>query len=106
MSGLVGFLLFVNPALSVQWPASRPPTGFVRRPDLTTDSANAAIGPPSSRPGWSTRRRAVGLPSIETLAWSGSADLRAAAGADGFAVFAAGDRDYPPGEIVDFLPMS
>jgi molybdopterin molybdotransferase len=43
--------------------------------------------------------------AIETLAWSGSADLRTAAAADGFAVFPAGDRDYHPGEIVGFLPM-
>ena len=48
---------------------------------------------------------AAGLPSIEPLPWHGSADLRATSAADGFAIFAAGDRDYVPGEIVDFLPM-
>ena len=41
---------------------------------------------------------------IETLDWSGSADLRTAAAADGFAAFAAGDHDYAAGDMVDFLP--
>ncbi len=44
------------------------------------------------------------LIEIETLAWAGSADLRTAAAADGFAAFPAGDRDYQRGEIVGFLP--
>ena len=48
---------------------------------------------------------AHGLPSIATLDWSGSADLRTVAAADGFAVFPAGDRDYAAGEIVGYLPM-
>ncbi len=45
------------------------------------------------------------FPSIITLNWAGSADLRTVAGADGFAVFPAGDREFPAGEIVGFLPM-
>jgi molybdopterin molybdotransferase len=48
---------------------------------------------------------AAGPPVIATLDWAGSADLRTAAEADGFGVFAAGDREYAAGEIVDFLPM-
>ncbi len=43
-----------------------------------------------------------GMRSIDTLDWSGSADLRTVASADGFAVFASGDRDYAPGETVGF----
>ena len=70
------------------------------------DSAIAAIGPPTI-----LSRLVDGTagppdrPYLETLDWSGSADLRTVARADGFAVFPAGDRDYAPGEIVGFLPI-
>ena len=59
----------------------------------------------SSASGTRSRRPAETPPEIETLDWAGSADLRTVASADGFAAFPAGDRDYNPGEIVDFLPM-
>jgi molybdopterin molybdotransferase len=105
VSVLVGFLLFVRSACRAAAgnPSPRPALSRVRlnnpfahRGDRTTLFPAKVLEPddsPASRP------------TIETLAWSGSADLRAAAAADGFAVFAAGDRDYAPGELVDFLPM-
>ena len=55
-----------------------------------------------SRRGWSKSTEGR---DVEPLAWSGSADLRTAAEADGFAVFGAGDREYAAGEVVEFLPM-
>jgi molybdopterin biosynthesis enzyme len=39
------------------------------------------------------------------LPWAGSADLLAVAQADGFAIFAAGDRSFQAGEIVRFLSL-
>jgi molybdopterin molybdotransferase len=105
VSGLVGFLLFVRTALAVLagGPAASPKMreaglsrSFVHRGDRPTFHP-ARLGSDPTDPG--------ALPSVETLAWSGSADLRTASQADGFAVFAAGDKDYLPGEVVRFLPM-
>ena len=105
VSGLVGFLVFVKPALAVLAgrPAPRPgwtpaqlKDRFAHRGDRTTffPSRFVAAG-----------HAATDVPTIESLSWSGSADLLAASSADGFAIFPAGDRDYRPGEIVEFLPM-
>ncbi len=105
VSGLVGFLLFVRPALTRLAGRSDPSpcqrearlaAGFAQRGDRATYHPSRLVSGPSGP---------HGIPSIETMSWSGSADLRTAAAADGFAVFAAGDRDYAPGEIVGFLPM-
>jgi len=105
VSVLVGVLLFVKSACRALAgnPHPRPPivrvqldNRFAHRGDRTTFFPARFFGPDES---------ATSRSSIETLVWSGSADLRAAAAADGFAVFAAGDRDYESGEIVDFLPM-
>ena len=105
VSGLVGFLLFVKAALSVLagkpeprtgWVRVRLASGFAHRGDRTT-LFPARVVDPEDRCG----RLAIDRnPPVV-----GSADLRATADADGFAIFAAGDRDYAPGEIVDFLPM-
>ena len=105
VSGLVGFLLFVRPALErlagrpgscVKLAKARLSREFVHRGDRPTyhparwvqgslDSSTAGI--------------------IEPLSWAGSADLLGVARADGFAVFPAGDRVFPQGEIVSFLPL-
>ena len=102
VSGLVGFLLFIKPALAAL--SGRPPTlgllearlvgGFRHRGDRPTYHPARLL--PRDDP--------HGPAPIETLEWAGSADLRTVAAADGFAVFPAGDRDYEPGEIVAFLP--
>jgi molybdopterin molybdotransferase len=103
VSVLVGVLLFVRSACRAKAgnPDPRPELSkvrlnnrFAQRGDRTTLFPARMLEP---------TERGENHPSIETLAWSGSADLRAAATADGFAVFAAGDRDYAPGEIIDFL---
>ena len=105
VSVLVGALLFVRSACRANAgnPSPRPAmyrvrlnNRFAHRGDRTTFFPARMLEADDS---------GAGRLSIETLAWSGSADLRAAAAADGFAIFAAGDRDYAPGEIVDFLPM-
>jgi molybdopterin molybdotransferase len=105
VSGLVGFLVFVKPALaalsgmgreSSELQEARLARGFAQRGDRTTYYPSRLIR---------AAGRAPGPPSVETLDWFGSADLRTAAQADGFAVFPAGDRDYAAGEIVGFLPM-
>jgi molybdopterin molybdotransferase len=105
VSGLVGFLLFVKmacralagkPVPRCRWAVARLDGPFVHRGDRTTffpaklvESADEPAGPPVIAP----------------LDWAGSADLRTAAAADGFAVFQAGDREYASGDIVDYLPM-
>jgi molybdopterin molybdotransferase len=105
VSGLVGFLLFVKAAVGAL--AGKPRTGarcatarltgsFTHRGDRTTFFPAKLVDVGTD---------AAGAPAIATLDWAGSADLRTAAEADGFAVFAAGDREYTAGEIVDFLPM-
>jgi molybdopterin molybdotransferase len=105
VSGLVGFLVFVKPSLAAL--AGKPQAlpklrevrlarGFSHRGDRTTYYPARLV---DSSDGTS------GLRAVETLDWSGSADLCTAAHGDGFAVFSAGDRDYAPGEIVAFLPM-
>jgi molybdopterin molybdotransferase len=105
VSGLVGFLVFVRPSLSALAGKGRLPTklhevqlarGFAHRGDRPTYYPSRLVASGGHRPD---------LPRVETLDWSGSADLCTAAQADGFAVFPAGDRDYTPGEIVAFLPM-
>jgi molybdopterin molybdotransferase len=105
VSGLVGFLAFVKPALAVlagkrqqhpDWHRARLAQRFSHRGDRTTFYPARMADAGSD---WE------GAPTIETLPWWGSADLRGVSLADGFAIFAPGDRDYGPGEIVDFLPL-
>jgi molybdopterin biosynthesis enzyme len=105
VSGLVSFLLFVKAAVSVLAGKPEPRTGWIRgrlaigfshRGDRTTFFPSRVVDAGADP---------AGSPTIEPLPWHGSADLLATSGADGFAIFGAGDRDYVPGEIVDFLPM-
>jgi molybdopterin molybdotransferase len=105
VSGLVGFLLFIKQALAVMSgkPArgrkmleARLTRGFTHRGDRPTYHPARLVEDFDGHSG--------GL-FLETLDWSGSADLLTVARADGFAEFSAGDREYAPGEIVGFLPM-
>jgi molybdopterin molybdotransferase len=102
VSGIVGFLLFVRPALEM----------------LAGRAATAIVAPkllPLSGPFQQTGDRTTYHPAqlmcedgrlcIAPLDWAGSADLKTVAQADGFAIFAAGDRTYRQGEIVGFLPL-
>jgi molybdopterin molybdotransferase len=99
VSGVVGFVLFVRPALDAL--AARPgPADRTVAARLATRFDHSG-----DRPTYHPARR-VADGSVEPLdGWAGSADLRTVARADGFAVFPAGDRSYQPGEIVRFLPL-
>ena len=104
VSGLVSFVLFVGPALAAL--SGRPD----RAPSITDARLAAAFTQRGDRSTYFPARLVTpsgsgGLPVIETLRWSGSADLLTIASADGFAVFPAGDRDYAPDETVGFLPL-
>lgn len=98
VSGIVSVLLFVAPALEVMAgrPASRP-----RTERLVLASPYSQRGP---RATYHPARRLAGR-RVAPLPWAGSADLRTAALADGFAVFPEGDRDYDEGVEVEFLPL-
>ena len=103
VSGVVGFALFVRPALDAL--GGRPASG-----DRTVGARLARpFRHAGDRPTYFPSRLSAGgpgeLPAVETLDWAGSADLRTVALADGFALFPAGDRAYEPGEIVRFLPL-
>ena len=104
VSSLVGFLLFIKPALRVL--AGHP--GHQPEPEsLRLGSRFVQRG---DRPTYHPARRVErsGIPGagvIETLDWAGSADLVGVARADGLAIFPPGDRVFEPGEIVGFLPL-
>ena len=101
VSSLVGFLLFVIPAIRVL--RGLPPSGptlraaplngpFKHRGDRPTYHPAAWLCPPSG-------------PRIQPLDWAGSADLRSVALADGLALFEPGEPSYEAGQIVQFLPF-
>ena len=102
ISGLVGFLLFVRPALDVLAGAPGPvdrafkarlTCRFAQRGDRPTYHP-AVLSPVDGR-----------RPGVAPLDWTGSSDLRAVARADGFVLFPAGEHTYRAGEIVRFLPL-
>src|SRR5205814_101967 len=104
VSALVGFLLFIKPALRVLagHPGDPPEpeplrlaSRFIHRGDRPTYHPARRARPPGAEAG--------GV--IEVLDWAGSADLVGVARADGLAIFPAGDRVFEPGEIVGFLPL-
>ena len=101
VSGLVGFLLFVGPALDVL--AGKPARGAT----VVEVRLARPFVHKGDRPTYHPSRWADESPrSVEPLDWAGSADLRTVARADGFAIFPAGDRAYDAGDVVGFLPLS
>jgi molybdopterin molybdotransferase len=104
VSALVGFLLFVKPAirmlmgrppLSAELESVRLANDFHHRGDRPTYHPARRIAAPGS----------AGGAAVQTVEWAGSADLVGVANADGLAVFPAGDRVFQAGEIVRFLPL-
>lgn len=101
VSGLVGVLLFVNPALEAL--AGRPASG--------PRSVAATLAAPYAHRGVRATyhpARLVGEPGawrVEPLPWAGSPDLLTVSRADGFAAFPPGDRVFDAGERVAFLPL-
>lgn len=103
VSGVVGYLLFVRPALKVlrhEAPATNPITGRLSRPFRHRGDR------PTYHPARLELVPGGESPRVEPLDWAGSADLLTVASADGFAAFPAGDRDYEPGSSIDFLPSA
>jgi molybdopterin molybdotransferase len=107
VSSLVGYLLFVRPALEALRGLTSPSAHgntkarlaapFAHRGDRPTYHPSRMVG--RFEPGGD------GLPQVEPLKWAGSSDLRTVAQADCFALFPAGDRDYAAGEVVSLLRM-
>jgi molybdopterin molybdotransferase len=104
VSSLVGFLLFIRPALRALAgrldPMPEPETmrlrsEFVQRGTIPWYYPARLV----------ERSGALEVGTIETLKWAGSADLVGIARADGLAIFPAGERVFQPGEIVRFLPL-
>jgi molybdopterin molybdotransferase len=99
VSGAVCFLLFVRPALE----------RLAGRPAGATALPQGRLAAPfqhkGDRPTYHPARWDAQSQSITPLPWAGSADLRTVAGADGFAVFSAGDRAYDAGEGIAFMPF-
>ena len=103
VSGVVGYLLFVRPALGVL--SHRPGPPSAHRPARLTRPFRHRGDRPTYHPARLVPSSDAdsGPPRIETLDWAGSADLRTVALADGFAAFPAGDHDYDAGAIVEFV---
>ncbi len=106
-STLVGFLVFVEPALRVLagQPGTAPGELCARLDFEFLHLGDRATYLPAR---WVDRPAVIGaeVPGvIEILDWAGSADLLGMARADGFVVLGAGDRVFQAGEIVRFLPL-
>ena len=96
-SGIVGFLLFVRPALdALAGLGSKATSVETRRLGVTFHHRG-------DRPTYHPAR--TDGDQVFPLGWAGSADLRTVALADGFAVFAPGDCDYEVGDEVGLLRM-
>ena len=106
-SGLVGFLLFVRPALDAlehregPLPAAddvRLAEKFAHRSDRPTYLPVRIVQEARSA-------QFPSIPTVEVQDWAGSADLLGLACADGLVYFPAGDRVFQSGEIVPFLAL-
>jgi len=103
VSGIVAFLLFVRPALR-RLQGSNHQQSFPRPVSLSRPFTHR--GPrPTYHPARLIARTGEGSPWVETMDWAGSADLRTVAGADGFAIFPAGDYSYDEGHVIGFLSL-
>jgi molybdopterin molybdotransferase len=101
VSGIIGVLLFVRPALEALQ-GREPEDRVLARQPLAIPFVHRG-----DRPTYHPARRVFNGSdlAIEPLDWAGSADLRTVARADGFALFPAGDRSYAAGEPIDYLPL-
>ncbi len=105
VSSLVGFVLFIVPAI-------RALSGLAfHSPAMSNAGLATRFVHRGDRPTYHPARRLPDLNPdsvgrIEPITWQGSADLAAVSRANGFAVFPAGDREYEPGDTISFLPFS
>ncbi len=105
VSTLVSFEVFVKPMLKVLAGGEFEPPQPLRA-SLTTNIGHRGKRPTyyPSRIDFGTRKE--GLPTVETLAWRGSADLAALTRANALTILPAGDYQYEPGTEVDVLTLS
>jgi molybdopterin molybdotransferase len=96
VSGVVGFLLFVKPALEAL--AGHLP----KRTQLDSYPLAESFVHRGDRPTYHPCRLELGR--LKPLDWAGSPDLRTVALADGFGAFPGGDRTFAEGERIPFLP--
>ncbi|MEX0676037.1 MAG: gephyrin-like molybdotransferase Glp [Pirellulales bacterium] len=101
VSSLVGFELFVRPAIARL--AGRA-TGALEETSAKLAVEHAHRG---NRPTYHPARLAIvdGQPTVEPVGWQGSGDLTALACANALACFPAGDRTYPAGETIRVLRL-
>lgn len=101
VSALVGFELFVRPAVNVLLGRTEP------GPRIITARLAVAHRHHSDRPTYHPCKLVETLEGWQAtpLPWFGSPDLRAICAADGFCVFEAGVREYSIGESVSVLAM-
>jgi len=101
VSGLVCFELFVRPAID----------RLAGRPDHASRPVRARLSSAhhqhGDRPTYypAILKQGDEEPSVEPVAWRGSADLRSVTLANSLACFPAGDRDFSAGDRIDVLPL-
>lgn len=99
VSSLVGFHLFVAPALNVLSNRSRPARTEPERLPLAGAYRHRGDRPTYHPAHLQAGEHGTGR-QVALVDWAGSADLRALAGASHFAIFPPGDHDYRPGDLV------
>ncbi|MCA9270957.1 MAG: molybdopterin molybdotransferase MoeA [Planctomycetales bacterium] len=99
VGALVCFELFVRPALLAMQQLAESPARTVGA-RLTTSFSHRGDRPTYFPAAIDAAPRGDGLPAVRPLPWQGSADLFTLAKANALIQFSAGDRDYPPEEIV------
>ncbi len=102
VSGLVSFLLFVRQALRVLHGLEPLVTPTVALPLVA--EYRQQDDRDTYRPARLVQNPGEAELRVQTYTWAGSSDLRGVTEADGFVMFAAGERIYECGERVPFLP--
>jgi len=100
VSGMVGFELFVRPALRKLLGRAEPLTSPTIKAKSGSDFSHK-----SDRPTYYPVKLNLTTDGWEAhpVAWKGSGDLRSICASDGFAVFPAGEVRYPVGDLMDVL---
>lgn len=104
VSSLLGFEAFVRPALA-RLSGFAPESASARARLGRWQGPSTEAGPREENLPVRVRQGADGVDALEPLAWHGSADHVALAGADAFAVVPAGTT-VQPGALVSYRPLS
>ena len=99
VSSLVGFHLFVRPALQAMM------TGEAEPRETATARLAQAFSHRGGRPTYWPAKLLIrqGILEASPLDWKGSADQKTVAAADGFVYFPEPPREYQPGDVVEVL---